>query len=69
VLRTAAGTESQELDSGNLYERCLQQFHAAVRGEPHTLADGRAGLRSLAVALAVLDSAQLGRAVQIDLGD
>jgi 1,5-anhydro-D-fructose reductase (1,5-anhydro-D-mannitol-forming) len=69
LLRTAAGAEPQDLDRGNLYERCLQQFHGAVRGEPNTLADGRAGLRSLAVALAVLDSAQQGRAVRVDLGD
>ena len=69
LLRTAAGAQAQDLDRGNLYERCLTQFHAAVRGEPNTLADGRAGLRSLAVALAVLDSAQQGRAVKVDLGD
>lgn len=68
LLRSAAGTQPQELDRGNLYERCLQQFHAAVRGEPNTLADGLAGQRSLAVALAILESARLGRVVDVDYG-
>jgi 1,5-anhydro-D-fructose reductase (1,5-anhydro-D-mannitol-forming) len=68
LLRSAAGVEPQALDRANLYERCLQQFHAAVRGEPNTLADGLAGQRSLAVALAVLESARRGAPVDVDYG-
>ncbi len=64
-LHNAEGTTAITLDRTNLYERCLQNFHRAVRGEPHHLADGQAGLRSLAVALAVLESAHKGQAVTV----
>lgn len=65
TLHTAAGVENLALDQKNLYERCLENFHLAVRGQANTLADGQAGLRSLAVALAVLESAEQGRAVAV----
>lgn len=65
TLRNAAGEVPITLDQTNLYERCLQNFHLAIRGEPNNLADGLSGLRSLAVALAVLESAQKGQAVQV----
>lgn len=65
TLRNADGEVHITLDRTNLYERCLQNFHLAVRGKPNNLADGQAGLRSLAVALAVLDSAQKGRAIEV----
>ncbi len=61
-LHTAAGEAPQPLAMENLYVRGLREFHAAVAGRPNDLADGQAGLRSLAVALAILRSAQSGRA-------
>lgn len=54
------------LDQHNLYVRGLEHFHKAVRGEAHDMADGFAGVRSLAVALAVLESAETGRAVKVN---
>lgn len=60
-LQTEAGQVLQPLEAVNLYERGLQAFADAVAGRPNELADGRAGLRSLAVALAILRSAETGR--------
>ena len=60
-IKTADGESDLPLDGHNLYERCLQEFHKAVRGEANDLATGTSGLRSLAVALAVLESARTGR--------
>ena len=64
-LKRADGERDLPLDAHNLYERCLGEFHKAVRGEPHDMATGESGLRSLAVALAVLESARLGRSVAV----
>lgn len=64
-LNTVDGESELPLDSHNLYEHGLAEFQKAVRGEPHDMATGEAGLRSLAVALAVLESAQSGRAVAV----
>jgi 1,5-anhydro-D-fructose reductase (1,5-anhydro-D-mannitol-forming) len=63
--RKADGEQELVLDGANLYERGIQEFHRAVRGEPHDMATGEAGLRSLAVALAVLESASSGRTVAV----
>ena len=64
-FKNKEGRVQVPLDVTNLYSRGLQNFHKAVRGEPHDMADGEAGVRSLAVALAVLESAQTGRAVTV----
>lgn len=64
-LKTAEGERDLPLDGHNLYERGLLEFHKAVRGEAHDLATGESGLCSLAVALAVLQSAHSGRAVAV----
>jgi len=61
VLVNAQGREILPVPRGNLYEACLQHMHRAIRGETHDMADGRAGVQSLAVALAVLESAHSGR--------
>jgi 1,5-anhydro-D-fructose reductase (1,5-anhydro-D-mannitol-forming) len=68
TLRTSAGVEPVPLDHENLYERALRAFHAAMRGEGAPAATGEDGVRSLAVALAVLESAGSGRKVAIDPG-
>ena len=67
-LRTAAGEELLPLDHENLYARSLRAFHAAVRGEGEPAATGEDGVRSLALALAALESAATGRTVRVDPG-
>lgn len=64
-IKTADGETDLPLDGHNLYERCLQEFHKAVRGEANDLAKGTSGLQSLAVALAVLESARTGRTAAV----
>ena len=49
----------------NLYERSVRCFNAAIRGEGEPAASGADGVRSLAVALAVRESAQTGRTVPV----
>ena len=64
-LRTADG--SREVDvglRGNLYVDVLERFAQAVRGDGPPGASGDDGLRSLAVALAVMQSDATGRAVR-----
>ena len=62
----AQGARQIALDQHNLYERCLRHFHLAVSGQPNDLADGWAGVRSLAVAQAVLKSASQGCTVTVE---
>jgi 1,5-anhydro-D-fructose reductase (1,5-anhydro-D-mannitol-forming) len=50
----------------SLYERAVQAFAAAVAGEGRPAATGEDGLRSLAVALAVKRSAELGCELELD---
>jgi 1,5-anhydro-D-fructose reductase (1,5-anhydro-D-mannitol-forming) len=61
VLSSERGSEVLQVERANLYEVCLQEMHRAIRGEAHEMADGVAGAKSLAVALAVLESARTGR--------
>lgn len=68
VLRTAAGEERLQLAHENLYERVVKAFHAAIRGEGQPSATGEDGVRSMALAIAALDSAQSGRAVRVEPG-
>jgi 1,5-anhydro-D-fructose reductase (1,5-anhydro-D-mannitol-forming) len=66
-LRTTDG--ARELDIGprkNLYVDVLERFAAAVRGQGPPGATGEDGLRSLAIALAVTESSESGRAVRPD---
>jgi 1,5-anhydro-D-fructose reductase (1,5-anhydro-D-mannitol-forming) len=62
----ADGSKLVPLDHHNLYQRCLRHFHLAVQGKPNDLADGWAGVRSLAVAQAVLQSAASGQQVAVE---
>ena len=65
TFKNAQGEQALPLESLNLYSRGIQNFHKAVQGLPNDLSDGKAGVRSLAVALAVLESADTGRTVQV----
>ena len=65
VWRRADGDLSLRLDHDNLYVRGLRELHQAIAGQPNDLASGEAGLKSLAVALAVLESARTGRRVPV----
>jgi 1,5-anhydro-D-fructose reductase (1,5-anhydro-D-mannitol-forming) len=50
-----------------LYVKAARRFNLAVRGEGEPLATGRDGIASLEVALAALESANTGRAVELPL--
>jgi len=62
-LRNAQGEREIAVEHENLYARSLAAFNAAVRGEGKPSATGEDGVRSLATALAVLESARTGRRV------
>lgn len=66
LLRTAAGEAHLPIEHGNLYLRNVEAFQAAVRGEGTPSASGEDGLRSLAMALAALESVATGREVTIE---
>jgi 1,5-anhydro-D-fructose reductase (1,5-anhydro-D-mannitol-forming) len=66
VLRTGRGEVNLPLRHENLYERALRAFHAAIRGEGEPSATGEDGVRSLAMALAVIESAQTGMSAKLD---
>lgn len=66
TLRT--GAEQFQVDVGvreNLYARQLRHFTAAVQGEGSPVATGEDGVRSLATALAVAESARTGARVRL----
>jgi len=65
LLRDANGERDIPVEHENLYGRALAAFNAAVRGEGKPAASGEDGVRSLATALAVLESARTGRRVAI----
>ena len=65
VLRRDGEEESIPIKHGNLYERSVARFNAAVRGEGEPAATGEDGVRSLTIALAVRESAVTGRVVQV----
>jgi len=65
VLRTSRGEEVVPLEQENLYVRTIRAFVAAAHGEGQPTCTGEDGLRSLATALAALESARAGRRVQV----
>jgi 1,5-anhydro-D-fructose reductase (1,5-anhydro-D-mannitol-forming) len=69
LLRTAAGEEALPLWHENLYQRAIRSFHTAVASGGTPSASGEDGVRSLAVALAVLEAAKSGRSVPIHTGE
>lgn len=65
VLRRNGQEDEIVVTPENLYERSVRRFNAAVSGEGEPSATARDGLCSLAVALAVLESARTGRVVMV----
>jgi 1,5-anhydro-D-fructose reductase (1,5-anhydro-D-mannitol-forming) len=68
ILRNADGERALPIDSENLYVRALRHFHDAIDGKGPPAATGEDGVRSLALALAVLESARTGQRVPITTG-
>ncbi|MGO8833034.1 MAG: Gfo/Idh/MocA family protein [Roseiarcus sp.] len=68
ILRDARGEVSLPLVRENLYERSVRAFHAAVRGEGAPSASGEDGVRSMAMALAALESAGSRRETAVEPG-
>jgi 1,5-anhydro-D-fructose reductase (1,5-anhydro-D-mannitol-forming) len=65
MLRTADGERPVEVAQENLYARGVALFGSALRGTGAPAATGEDGVRSLAAALAVAESAQSGQRVSI----
>ncbi len=65
VLRNSKGEQVIAIEHSNLYERSLAAFNEAIRGTGTPAATGEDGLRSLAGALAVLESARSGHSVAV----
>jgi 1,5-anhydro-D-fructose reductase (1,5-anhydro-D-mannitol-forming) len=62
------GTEETEIDPGareDLYSFAVRHFNAAVRGEGKPAATGEDGIRSLAVALAAVESIKTGKRTRV----
>ena len=68
ILRNADGERSLSFDRENLYVRALRRFHAAVAGDGQPSATGEDGVRSMALALAVLEAARTGRRTAVQPG-
>jgi 1,5-anhydro-D-fructose reductase (1,5-anhydro-D-mannitol-forming) len=68
VLRRGDVEEAVEFAPENLYERSVAAFNAAARGEGAPAATGEDGVKSLAVALAVRQSAAESRTIRVDYG-
>jgi 1,5-anhydro-D-fructose reductase (1,5-anhydro-D-mannitol-forming) len=68
VLRTASGqTDVEPVDRRDLYEVALEAFGEAIAGTGRPVVDGPAGVRALAVALAVKEAAESGNTVPVAL--
>ena len=65
-LVTEAGTEAIDYSTHDLYTRAVSLFESAARGEGVPAATGIDGVKSLAVALAVLQAADQGNRVSVD---
>ena len=66
ILVNAAGQHAIGYDGHDLYSRSIGLFGDAVAGRGRPSADGVDGVKSLAVALAVREAAQTGRAVRVN---
>ncbi|MBC7674968.1 MAG: Gfo/Idh/MocA family oxidoreductase [Rhodoferax sp.] len=67
-LVTAAGREVVPYSGHNLYVEAVRRFADAVAGRGQPAADGRDGVKSLAVALAVRDAALSGTRCHVNYG-
>jgi 1,5-anhydro-D-fructose reductase (1,5-anhydro-D-mannitol-forming) len=68
ILRNADGERALPFDSENLYVRALRRFHAAIAGDGQPAATGEDGVRSMALALAVLEAARTGQRAAVEPG-
>ncbi len=68
ILRTAEGEEKLVCGHEPPYQRAVRKFNDAVKGGDGPAASGEDGVRSLAVALAILESAATGRRVAVPRG-
>ena len=68
ALRTADGEEQIAIEHENLYERAVGRFNAAVRGDGTPAASGEDGIRSLAMAVAVVEAVRTGRRSMVSRG-
>ena len=67
-LVTAKGHERVPYPNYDLYTQAMMDFEAAVAGKGRVAADGVDGIKSLAVALAVRESARTGSRLRVDYG-
>jgi len=67
-LVDAEGRHDIPFSDHNLYQRALGAFRDTVAGKGRPAADGVDGVKSLAVALAVAEAAETGKAVRVDYG-
>lgn len=67
-LVTAKGRERVPYPNYDLYTQAVMDFDAAVAGKGRPAADGIDGIKSLAVALAVRESARTGMKLRVDYG-
>lgn len=65
ILRTAQGEQTIELTTNDVYSTSVKRFLAAMQGQDAPAASGKDGLKSLASALACLESARTGNKVAI----
>ena len=68
-LVDATGRKAVSFGDHNLYVRSVALFADAAAGRGRPAADGIDGVKSLAVALAVREAAQLGQAVRVNYGE
>lgn len=70
VLLRRGGEETPvPFEPEDLYQHGLRAFNDAVAGRGRPAADGRDGLASLAIALAVAEAARSGRRTTVDYGE
>jgi 1,5-anhydro-D-fructose reductase (1,5-anhydro-D-mannitol-forming) len=65
ILRNASGESQIAVEHENLYARGVRTFAAAMAGNGAPSASGEDGVRSLATALAVLESSRTGRCIPV----
>jgi 1,5-anhydro-D-fructose reductase (1,5-anhydro-D-mannitol-forming) len=68
ALVTASGREVVPYPTHNLYAQAVTDFLSAVAGKGRPAADGRDGVASLAVALAVRTAAETGQRQVVNYG-
>ena len=68
ILRTEDGERELEIAPNDLYERALNNFHAAIAGNGVVSASAEDGIWSLATGLAVREAARTGQTQKIETG-